>query len=104
MALEPVHHAIECVRHGGRVVLAGLKGRRPMQFTPDAVIQKGATIVGAFGVDSRAYQEAIAIIESGRFPLAKLHTHSFGLEETPHAIETLKEDADAVCVCVLPNG
>jgi threonine dehydrogenase-like Zn-dependent dehydrogenase len=104
MALEPVNHAIECVRHGGRVVLAGLKGRRPMQFSPDAVIQKGATIVGAFGVDSRAYQEAISIIESGRFPLERLHTHSFSLEETPKAIETLQADGDAVCVSVHPNG
>ena len=75
-----------------------------MQFTPDAVIQKGATVVGAFGVDSRAYKEAIAIIESGRFPLEKLHTHSFSLEQTPHAIETLQTDSDAVCVCVQPNG
>jgi threonine dehydrogenase-like Zn-dependent dehydrogenase len=104
MALEPVNHAIECVRHGGRVVLAGLKGRKPMQFSPDAVIQKGATIVGAFGVDSRAYQEAIAIIESGRFPLHRLHTHSFALEDAARAIQTLQSDSDAVCVSVHPNG
>jgi threonine dehydrogenase-like Zn-dependent dehydrogenase len=103
MALDPVTHAIECVRHGGRVVLAGLKGRRPMQFMPDAIIQKGATVVGAFGVDSRAYAEAISIIESGRFPLEKLHTHSFALDDAARAIETLQTDSDAVCVCVLPN-
>lgn len=104
MALEPVTHAIECVRHGGRVVLAGLKGRRPMQFVPDAIIQKGATVVGAFGVDSRAYAEAISIIESGRFPLEKLHTHSFALDDAARAIETLQSDSDAVCVSVHPNG
>jgi threonine dehydrogenase-like Zn-dependent dehydrogenase len=104
MALDPVNHALEAVRHGGRIVLAGLKGRKPMQFMPDAVIQKGCSIVGAFGVDSRAYKEAIAIIESGRFPLEKLHTHSFGLEDTARAIETLQSDNDAVCVSVHPNG
>jgi threonine dehydrogenase-like Zn-dependent dehydrogenase len=77
-----------------------------MQFSPDAVIQKGCTIVGAFGVDSRAYAEAIAIIESGRFPLEKMHTHTFPLAETPRAIEVLSGHASgrtAICVSVDPQ-
>src|SRR6185295_12236157 len=105
MALEPVNHAIECVRHGGRVVLAGLKGRRLIHFSPDAVIQKGATMVGAFGVDSAAYAEAIRIIESRRFPLEKLHTHTFALAETEHAIQLLAgevPDETAVHISVHP--
>ncbi|HLF79594.1 MAG TPA: zinc-binding dehydrogenase [Dehalococcoidia bacterium] len=89
LATQPILDAMECVRHSGRVVLAGLKGRRQMQFSPDSIIQKGATVIGAFGVDSRAYKEAIEIIESGRFPLEKLHTHTLGLEDTAHAIEML---------------
>jgi threonine dehydrogenase-like Zn-dependent dehydrogenase len=89
LVTQPILDAMECVVHGGRVVLAGLKGRRQMQFSPDSIIQKGATVIGAFGVDSRAYKEAIEIIESERFPLAKLHTHSFGLKDTAHAIEML---------------
>jgi len=107
MALQPVSDAIECVRHNGRVVLAGLKGRRPMQFSPDAIIQKGATVIGAFGVDSRAYAEAIGIIESGRFPLEKLHTHTFGLKDTARAIETLSGHVPgetAVCVSIDPSA
>jgi threonine dehydrogenase-like Zn-dependent dehydrogenase len=107
LALQPVNDAIECVRRGGRVVLAGLKGRKPMQFSPDAIIQKGATVIGAYGVDSRAYAEAIGIIESGRFPLERLHTHSFALEDSARAIATLAGDIPgetAVHVSVHPNG
>jgi threonine dehydrogenase-like Zn-dependent dehydrogenase len=75
-----------------------------MQFSPDAIIQKGCTVVGAFGVDSKAYAEAISIIESGRFPLEKLHTHTFALAETARAIETLSgHHAGRIAVCVSVN-
>jgi threonine dehydrogenase-like Zn-dependent dehydrogenase len=107
LAMQPVSDAIECVRRGGRIILAGLKGRKLMQFSPDAIIQKAATVVGAYGVDSRAYSEAIEIIESGKFPLEKLHTHSFGLEDTARAIGTLAGHADggtAVHVSVHPSA
>lgn len=106
MAAQPVSDALHAVRHGGRIVLAGLKGRQPVELMTDLIIHKAATVVGAFGVDARAYSEAIRIIESGRFPLSKLHTHTFGLTETAHAIETLAGEVpgeDAVHVAVHPN-
>ena len=63
-------------------------------------------MVGAYGVDARAYGEAIRIIESGRFPLEKLHTHTFELAELARAIETLAGEVDgeaAVHVAVRPG-
>lgn len=107
MATQPIEDAIASISHGGRVVLAGLKGRRPMQFVSDSVIQKGATLYGAYSVDAPAYREAVKIIESGRFPLEKLHTHTFGLDETAHAIEVLAgevEGENAIHVSIAPNG
>lgn len=93
MARQPVTDALNSVRHGGRVVLAGLKGPDPVPVPIDTVINRAITIVGAYGVDALAYAEAIRIIESGRFPLEKMHTHTFGLEDTALAIETLGGDA-----------
>jgi threonine dehydrogenase-like Zn-dependent dehydrogenase len=107
MATQPVLDAIDAVRHGGRVVLAGLKGDRAVALRTDVIVNKAVTVVGAYSVDAPAYSEAIRIIESGRFPLEKLHTHSFGLAETALAIETLAGEVpgeDAVHVAIRPNG
>jgi threonine dehydrogenase-like Zn-dependent dehydrogenase len=107
MATAPVLDALNAVRHGGRVVLAGLKGDRPVPIPTDLIIHKAASLVGAFGVDNRAYTEAIRIIESGRYPLHKLHTHTFGLTEVARAIETLAGEVPgetAVHVSVHPGA
>ncbi len=89
MAHQPVTDALLCTRHGGTVVLAGLKGHHEIPLKTDLIISRGLVVKGAFGVDARGYEDAIAIIESGRFPLEKLHTHTFGLDDTAHAIEVL---------------
>ena len=107
VATQPVVDALAAVRHGGRVVLAGLKGTHPVELLTDTIINKAITVVGAFGVDSRAYGEAIRIIESGRFPLEKLHTHSFELADADRALQTLAGDIpgeEAVHVAICPNG
>jgi threonine dehydrogenase-like Zn-dependent dehydrogenase len=107
MAADPVTHALEAARHGGRVVLAGLKGGKEIPLRTDLVINKALRITGAFGVDATAYAEAIALIESRKYPLEKLHTHTFGLDDTALAMETLAGEApgeQAVHVSVHPNG
>lgn len=107
VATEPVRDAIEAVRHGGRVVLAGLKGRRPVELVSDRIINKAITVVGAYGVGSKAYRQAIRIIESGRFPLERLHTHTFELADTAKAIETLAGEVPgetAVHVSIRPGA
>lgn len=106
MATQPILDALECVRFGGRIVLAGLKARKPTTLVTDMLIQKGASMVGAYSVDARAYLDAIRIIESGRFPLAAMHTHTFGLEEAGRAIEVLAgefEGEEAVHVTIAPS-
>ncbi|WP_433273344.1 zinc-dependent alcohol dehydrogenase [Pseudonocardia xinjiangensis] len=107
MATEPVTHALQAVKHGGQVVLAGLKGGREVPLRTDLIINKAIKVVGAYGVDARGYAEAIAIIESRRFPLEKMHTHTFGLDDTALAMETLAGEVPgeaAVHVSVHPNG
>jgi threonine dehydrogenase-like Zn-dependent dehydrogenase len=106
IATDPVTHAIESIRHGGRVVLAGLKGGKAHLLNTDMIINKAATVTGAFSVDARGYTDAIRIIESGRFPLEKMHTHSFGLADVARAIETLAgetEGENAVHVSIHPG-
>jgi threonine dehydrogenase-like Zn-dependent dehydrogenase len=67
---------------------------------------KEITIKGAFGVTARAYSSAIRLIESGRVPLAKMHTHDFALEDAERAIQMLAgeiEGASSIHSCLLPN-
>jgi threonine dehydrogenase-like Zn-dependent dehydrogenase len=89
MAAGPVSDALQAVRRGGRVVLAGLKGNREIPLRTDVIINRALTVRGAFGVDAKGMDDAIALIESRRFPLEKMHTHTFGLDDTALAIETL---------------
>ncbi len=107
MAAQPVRDALAAVRWGGRVVLAGLKGGRPLELSTDMVINKAITVVGAFSVDSRGYAEAIRLIETGAFPLQRMHTHTFGLDQVGRAIETLAGEVpgeDAVHVAIVPGA
>jgi threonine dehydrogenase-like Zn-dependent dehydrogenase len=107
MAAQPIRDALQAVRWGGRVVLAGLKGGAPVELSTDVIINKALTVMGAFSVDSRAYAEAIRLIETGRFPLARMHTHTFGLSDVSRAIETLAGEVpgqDAVHVAIVPEG
>lgn len=106
MAAAPVNEAMKSVKHGGTVVLAGLKAGREIPVVTDTIIQRGLTIKGAFGVDAVAQRKAIEIIESERFPLEKLHTHTFGLEQVGEAIDTLSGktgDGSAIHVSVHPQ-
>jgi threonine dehydrogenase-like Zn-dependent dehydrogenase len=88
-------------------VLAGLKGGHPAELSTDLIINRALTVVGAFSVDSRAYAEAIRLIETGRFPLERMHTHTFGLDQVSQAIETLAGEVpgeNAIHVAIVPGA
>jgi threonine dehydrogenase-like Zn-dependent dehydrogenase len=103
IATQPVLDAVEAVRHSGRIVLAGLKGGKSVDLVTDRLINKGVTVRGAFGVNADAYIEAIRIIESGRFPLEKMHSGKYELADTEAAIQSLA-DGDGIHVCVCPDS
>src|SRR5438874_1646925 len=105
-AAEPVAEALHYVAAGGRIVLAGVKGLKAVpDFVSDLVVVKEITIRGAFAVTSRAYESAIRLIESGRVPLEKMHTHDFPLEDAERAIQTLAGELPgeaSIHSCVVP--
>jgi threonine dehydrogenase-like Zn-dependent dehydrogenase len=107
-APEPVAEALRYAAPGGRIVLAGVKGFRAVpDFVSDLVVVKELTLLGAFGVTSPAYRAAIRLIESGRVPLARLHTHDFALADAERAIRTLAGEVPgetSIHSCLLMEG
>src|ERR1700729_1202551 len=106
LAAGPVADALAATRRGGRVILAGLKGNREIPLRTDVIINRALTVRGAFGVDAKGMDDAIALLESRRFPLEKMHTHTFRLDDAALAIQTLGGEIhgeSAIHVSVHPN-
>lgn len=97
-----VLHAIELVRPGGTIVLAGLKGTPVVNFPTDTVALRRLTIRGVRAVTRSGFRSAIAMIESGDDRLDLLHTHHFGIDQAHDAIETLRNDPGAIAVSIGP--
>ena len=89
-ATQPVTDAMRMAKRGGTVVLAGLKGsHRVPDFNSDDIVTRQLTVRGVLGVDHQSFRRAIDVILSGRFPLERLHSHAFRLEDAAEAIATL---------------
>ena len=106
-APQSVTHAVAMAAHQGRIVVAGIKGRRavPDLFSDD-VVHKELTIRGVLGVDYDAFDQAVRLIEAGKYPLEKLHTHSFDVTEAERAIQTLTgafPDEQAIHIAIVPR-
>ena len=105
-ALEAVTQAVDMARRGGTIVLGGTKGFKAVpDFVSDKIVVKELTVKGAFGVDYPAYEAAIHLIESGRYPLEETHTHTLPMEKAEHALRLLAReipDEEAIHIALVP--
>ena len=106
-ATEPVAEALDYVRPGGTIVLAGVKGYKPVdEFVSDKIVMKEISIRGAIGVTSTGYRSAIRLLESGKIPIEKMHTHDFDLRDAELAIRTLAREIpgeESIHSCLIPG-
>jgi threonine dehydrogenase-like Zn-dependent dehydrogenase len=104
----PVAVALDYVRPGGTVVLAGVKGFKAIpDFVSDKIVLNEITVRGAIGVTSSGYRSAIRMIESGKPDLAAMHTHDFDLRDAEHAIAVLAgrvSGEESIHSCLIPGG
>ncbi len=105
-ATQAVTQAIDMVRRGGRVILAGTKGPHPVEnLLSDKIVMKEIRVQGAMGVDFHAYAPAVRLIESGRYPLEKMHTHTLPLDQAERAIKLLAGEIpgeEAIHIAIKP--
>lgn len=89
-AVAPVVQAIDMVGRGGRIVLAGLKGRNKLNdFPVDKVVFREIQLVGVLSAGWRPTETAIRMIEADGALLQPLCSHSFPLERATEAVRTL---------------
>jgi threonine dehydrogenase-like Zn-dependent dehydrogenase len=89
-ATKPVTDAIEIVKRGGTIILAGAKeGKAIPDFVSDKVVLKSIRMQGVFAVDSASFREAIRLIESNTGVFARMHSRSYPLADAAQAIQRL---------------
>ena len=101
--VTPVLLGIDALkRRAGTMVVQGEIARFP-DFPLKKLTEKAITIKSARGHGYRACELALAQLASGRFPLEKLTTHTFGLADTDRAIRAVGGGEDGVIhVSLLP--
>jgi threonine dehydrogenase-like Zn-dependent dehydrogenase len=91
-------------RREGTLLIQGELDAFP-DFPVKAVTEKAITIKSARGHSFNACELAVAQLASGRFPLEKLATHRYGIDQVDHAIRVLagETDEDAIHVSMMPE-
>lgn len=90
---------------GGVIVVAGEAHAPAADFEPDLLFLKELTVKGVRGRTAREMKKAIKLLETGKYPLHKLATHSFTLDEVEKAIQTVGGQGapDSIHVSVVPR-
>lgn len=98
--------AIDLVKKKGTIILPGLYGMdREIPLVLDKIVYKEVRVQGAFSHDFRSVLPAISLAESGKYPLEKMVTHRFPLEEAEKAIRVAGgeiEGEDPIKVVIIP--
>jgi alcohol dehydrogenase len=89
-AIEPLVQAVEIVRPGGRIVLAGLKKGRTLEgLVADKLILKEITLEGVLSSSWSAFDHAISLLGRYESELMQLCTHVYGIDNAEKALKVL---------------
>ena len=97
---DAVATAVEVVRPGGRVVLAGIPGEDTTRFPASTARRKGLTIKLSRRM-KEVYPRAITLVERGMVDVTSLVTHTFPLDRVQEAF-VVAERREGLKVVVAP--
>lgn len=84
----PILSSLEVASKGGKVILGAYKYQAIPELNVDLIIQKTLTVKGVRGHSYQSVKMATEFIASGRFPLSKMNSHNYSLEQTDLALKT----------------
>jgi len=76
---------LDLVRKLGVVVYPNIIGKKQATITPDKLVEKELRLYGVFSRTFQHVQRAIDLIRSGKYPVEKMVTHIFPLEQAEQA-------------------
>ena len=104
-APDTVETALALARKAATIILAASKRGKPVTGSlNDIVVRKELTVKGVRGRDYQSVEEALRLIASRRYPLERIRTHEFQLEQADQALRVQGErtDPSAIHVTVVP--
>jgi len=105
-ATQPIVDAIDIVRSGGTIILAGMKGNNMTSLMTDKIVLRAIRLQGVLTVDTQSYITAIKLVEKHYRSLARVGTQTFGLDRAEDAIARLAgwdDKPPATHVVLRPN-
>ncbi len=113
-ATAPVALALDMVRNGGQIVLAGLKSDAPIPgFVSDKISLRGLSIHGSSSPRGRRsndpgkhIRKALEIMASGRYDFDLMCTHKFELADADDAVQVVGRQVpgeDGIHVTICPS-
>lgn len=96
-----LEQAISLVHQNGKVVVVAVFERK-IELDINAVVRKGVQLLGSWAWTPQDFQQAMALISSGKIDRKPLITHRFALEEASLAYETQMQASEAVKVILTP--
>ncbi len=98
--------AVDLVKKKGSVILPGTYGiDQEIPLILDKIVFKEIRLQGVFSHDFRSVIPAIHLAQSGKYPLEKMVTHRFPLEEAEKAVKTAGGEIkgeDPIKVVIVP--
>jgi threonine dehydrogenase-like Zn-dependent dehydrogenase len=74
-AVAPIRHALDVLRVGGRLVLAGVREQRANDFPLDRIRSKQLNLVGVRATTAWSVANALRVLSEGRYPFARLQAY-----------------------------
>jgi alcohol dehydrogenase len=89
-AVAPIAQGIDCVKAGGKIIIAGMKGKRPLtDIYSDTILMKEIQLIGVLSAGWSSLERAINLLSEHHAELARLASHSYHLKDISKAIRVL---------------